>query len=95
MVIQNTVSATSFDSGTVNTIILVLMIPFMWSMNKRLGQVREKFDRQQGVLFGDEGEGGLVRDFRVVRRRQHRHSSLISALLLKTGLEVPDTESDD
>lgn len=96
MVLQETVKqAGTFDSGTVNTIILVLVLPFLWSINKRVGELGRKFDRQQGVLFGEEGQGGMVRDFRTVRRRVHRHSSLISALLIRTGLEVPDADVSD
>ena len=89
------------DSGTLNTILLIVVIPVIGWLGRMLGVINKTLTSLHAAITGIEGHGGALEEIATLRRRVHKLESVVSALLIHTGIEpksgrrTGDREHDD
>lgn len=76
-----------FDSTTLNTILLVVVIPVIGYLARMLGAINKTLTSLHAAITGIEGQGGALAEIASMRRRVHKLESIISAILIHTGIE--------
>lgn len=93
--------AGGLDSGTLNTILLIVVIPVIGWLGRMLGVINKTLTSLHAAITGIEGHGGALEEIATMRRRVHKLESLVSALMIHTGIEPHhgrrsnDREDDD
>lgn len=86
---------TGLDSGTLNTILLIVVIPVIGWLGRMLGVINKTLTSLHAAITGIEGQGGALAEIATMRRRVHKLESLVSALMIHTGVEPHGRRSSD
>lgn len=82
------------DSHVVNTVLLAIVLPVLAYVAVLLHRLNDTLGRLDVALSGYKGKGGALAEIVSLRRRVHRIESVASALMVHTGIEVPDIKPE-
>lgn len=77
------------------TVMLAIVLPVLGGILVVLLTMNGRVGRLAAALLGVEGQGGALNKVEELRKRVHKLESLMTAVMVHSGIEMPARRADD